>query len=181
VSASESSASVRAEKARLEERHEALLARTARGPGLVTILVGIPGSGKSRYAQLRADLGKDLAVVVSADALFSESGTYRFDPSRLGEAHAQCMRRFVEAMRAATELVVVDNTNTTATELAPYYAVARAYGYDVEVVRFACDPAVGASRNAHGVPFATCLRMAAAVEALSLPPYWNVTERTETG
>jgi predicted kinase len=143
----------------------------------VTIMVGVPGSGKSRHTG-----GLAGAVVVSADHYFEElgGGTYAFDPSKLGEAHGQCLRRYTEALQRGEPRVVVDNTNTTLLEMAPYVALALAYGCEVEIVRVTCDPAVAAARNSHGVPEGAVRAMHARIEATfeaGLPPFWPVTVR----
>ena len=143
----------------------------------VTIMVGVPGAGKSRYAQ--AIKG---AFAVSADDYFvgAGAGDYAFDPSKLGEAHGQCLRRYTEALQRGESQVVVDNTNTTTLEMAPYVSLALAYGYKVDVARVTCDPAIAAARNSHGVPEGAVRAMHDRIEATfagGLPPFWPVTVR----
>jgi len=133
---------------------------------------GIAGSGKSTFVARIAD--HPGAVVLSADHYFEKGGEYRFDPSKLVDAHAECMRHFIEAIHLQSCLVVVDNTNTTAVEIAPYYSVAKAYGAEVEIVSVSCDPEVGAARNTHGAPLAVCKAMAQRIAECSIPPYWDV-------
>jgi len=151
-----------------------------RGEGMttiVTILVGVPGSGKSHHTASLTG-----AVVVSADHYFVElgGGTYAFDPSKLGAAHGQCLRRYTEALQRGEAHVVVDNTNTTLLEMSPYISLALAYGYRVEIVRVTCDPAVAAARNTHGVPEGAIRAMHERITATfqtGLPPFWPVTVR----
>lgn len=141
------------------------------------LMVGVSGSGKSTFAAREYPN----ATVVSADHYFlDDSGVYRFDGSKLGEAHGACLRGFVTAVTGGVPCVVVDNTNTTLVELAPYVSVARAYGYGVEVVRVRCYAKVAASRNTHGVPLAAVRGMEERIEAMfhgGLPPFWGVTVR----
>lgn len=136
----------------------------------VTILCGVPGSGKSALArELKPD------IVCSADDFFmTQSGEYRFDPSKLGEAHAQCLRKFAYQMVAygGNRHIVVDNTNTTVAEIAPYAALALAYGYELDIVTVKCSPEKAHARNQHGVPFAAVQAMAKRLDARELPPYW---------
>lgn len=136
----------------------------------VTLLRGVPGSGKSTYVQAHMPD----ALVVSADAYFVRDGIYQFNPAKLPQAHAACLRVFVQALQGCVGQVVVDNTNTTVAEVAPYAALALAYGYELEVVNLQVNPAVAAARNVHGVPAASVEAMAQrlAVETPRLPPWW---------
>ena len=112
----------------------------------VVILMGASGSGKSTHARElcrahREEVGslRSHCVVCSADSfpgLYETSGRIR--PEQIGDAHAWCLQDFTETVRSKSHqrrLVVVDNTNTTIAELAPYVAVARAYGIEPEILR----------------------------------------------
>lgn len=112
--------------------------------GQVIILQGISGAGKSTYA---AKLG---GRIVSANDYFQARDGYRFAPAKLGEAHAQCMRRFIEMVQGSEPLVIVDNTNTTVAEIAPYYSVGQAYGYAVRIVRVVAGVQAATARGRHG-------------------------------
>ena len=99
--------------------------------GQVKILSGVSGSGKSTFGRgLRADL------TVSADDFFVTSDNkYNFDPSKLGQAHAACFREYIHALtNLGDTLVVVDNTNTTESEISPYVLGASAFGWNVEII-----------------------------------------------
>jgi len=139
----------------------------------VVVLRGVSGSGKSHYGRSLA-----AASAVSADNFFvGGDGVYRFDPSKLHLAHAQCMRQFIDLVREqprAGGLVVVDNTATTVAEIAPYMAVASAYGWDAEVHDVLCDVVLAAARNTHGVPLAGCEAQARRIAESVLPPWWVV-------
>ncbi len=134
----------------------------------VIIMSGIPGSGKSTYSK---KLG---GVVCSADHWFEREGEYKFDPTKLGMAHGACLAKFTRALMAGEDVIVVDNTNTSSLELAPYVALAQAFGASCELVTIQCDPDVAFARNVHGVPLETIRRMAAALSARTLPPFWAV-------
>lgn len=115
----------------------------------VTILRGISGAGKSTYT--RTFLPS--ALVCSADLFFELGGDgYKFDASKLGQAHQWCFSQFEAALQRGVENVVVDNTNTKLWEFKNYVAAAAKYGYTVQVVRLTVDPKVAAARNVHGVP-----------------------------
>lgn len=129
----------------------------------VVIFRGLPGSGKSTLAKR---LG---GFIVSADNYFVRNGVYKFDPTKLGDAHVECMRSFLYAVGMDMQLVVVDNTNTRLMELNPYRMVALAHGYDVEIHRVICDPVTALKRGIHGVPGMTIASMERNFE--SLPPF----------
>ncbi len=144
----------------------------------VLILSGVSGSGKSSYIASLVGQEKGKLFVCSADSFFNKEGGYKFDPSKLGEAHGQCLRDFIEATAFSDEdndqIVVVDNTNTTTEEIAPYYAIAQAYGFSVELVTLECDPEVAFKRNQHGVSLAGISAMAERIRNRKVPPFWNM-------
>lgn len=136
----------------------------------VIILRGIPGSGKSTLAR---GLAHDGVVVVSADDYFVGSdGSYKFDPKKLPAAHGDCLRRFVTHLDANHRGVVVDNTNTTAVEVAPYAALALAYGRDLRIITVVCDPVIAAARNIHGVSLDAVKAMHNRLMCAEFPPWW---------
>ena len=146
---------------------------------MLIIMIGISGSGKSTWARENAPGAR----VVSADHHFTGAdGVYRFDPARLGEAHAACFRAACEAVRdladpasdSLFDAVLVDNTNTTEIEIAPYVALGAAYGVPVKLVRMLCPAAMAAARNTHGVPLAGVEAQDKRIRALRIPPFWRV-------
>lgn len=152
----------------------------------VLILIGASGSGKTTYARKRAQAFESdhvfgEALTFSADAfpgLYPEPG--RIDFSLLGAAHEACLRGFIEAIREDGEslLAIVDNTNTTTAEIAPYIAAARAYGIEPEVVHVTpqdMEPGRPLSaRTIHGTPAHAIARQLTAVCDLldAWPPFW---------
>lgn len=140
----------------------------------VYVYCGISGAGKSTFIAGR----HPGALVCSADQYFMVDGEYRFDPSKIGEAHAWCLRTFTYLIgpdsRAGNSVseIVVDNTNTTVAELAPYAALALAYGHELEVITIHCDPTVAHARNTHGVPLEVVQRMSEQLALRKLPPWW---------
>jgi predicted kinase len=151
----------------------------------VIVMSGVSGSGKSTYAQKLFAAAENGACIVSADNFFlNEQGEYKFDPSKLSEAHAQCFRAFLAAMTDSIfpyNLIIVDNTNTQTFELAPYVLGAAAFGYDCGIititvsVEHGADTATCAERNKHDVPFAVIQRQARNMAERKLPPYWEET------
>ncbi len=143
----------------------------------VTILRGISGCGKSTWIKNRLPG----ATVVSADHLFIQpDGSYRFDRSRLGEAHRRCLRAFLDALHRGEPSIAVDNTNVTAWEISPYAFAAEAYGYTVEIVTLSCDPETAIARK-DWVPPADVRRTAGRLEAeaAKFPPTLKALHRVE--
>lgn len=136
----------------------------------VRILCGVSGSGKSTLANQESFLNR--ALLCSADTFMMEDGVYNFSAAKLPHAHAACLKKFVEALQAGVMSIVVDNTNTTVAEVAPYAALALAYGATLMITTVECDPEIAAARNAHGVPLAGVQAQAARLAERSLPPWW---------
>ncbi len=82
--------------------------------------------------------------------------------------------KFVGAVADPRNTVVVDNTSTTAVEVAPYASLALAYGHELRVVTLKVDPEVAHERNVHGVPLEGIRAMARRLEESTgqLPPWW---------
>ena len=112
------------------------------------LLRGLPGSGKSTLA---AQLGGSL---VEADRYFMQYGDYKFDASKLKEAHAWCrdqVRKWMEVANAGynVDRIVVSNTFTQEWEMKPYYELAEKYGYRVHSI--VVENRHG-GKNIHNVP-----------------------------
>ena len=129
----------------------------------VTIIRGLPGSGKSTLAK---EIGAD--VICSADDFFvGDDGVYRFDASKLKEAHGWCYRKFEDAVKNG-QTVVVDNTNTRRWEFEKYIDYAEFAGAKFEVIRIKHPPLeVCFKRNTHGVPLETIKKMAERFEGFA--------------
>ena len=59
------------------------------------IVRGLPGSGKSTFAK---SIAKPYQVF-EADQYFMKNGKYKFDPTKLKEAHNDCKNRVTRRMR----------------------------------------------------------------------------------
>lgn len=146
----------------------------------IILMSGIPGSGKSTYVQKHFPG----AFIVSADSYFMKNGEYKFDATKLSLAHGACLQSYASALVnpwiGEPQTMVVDNTNVTALELAPYVALANAYGHKPEIVSFTFsyrDQVMLASvRNIHGVSEEACKAMAHRFWERETPPYWDITE-----
>ena len=143
-------------------------------PGEVKVLRGLPGSGKSYGA---AKLAAADYLICSADDFHMEDGVYRFKPENISKAHGGCLLRFVDLLLTGAQKIVVDNTNTTVWEMAPYCALALAYDYALSVYTVDCSIERALSRNVHNVPEATIRKMAENMEIHTplIPKHWNHT------
>ena len=145
--------------------------------GKVIVLSGCSGSGKTTYAD-RIIAENPKATCVSADHFFEADGHYNFDPTKLGQAHGRCFRRFVTMLQDGNyggnpDTIVVANTNQSTSEISPYMLAAEGFGWQAEIVTLDVDPAVAAARNVHGVPAKKVAEQAARISRRTLPGYWK--------
>ncbi len=133
------------------------------------ILRGLPGCGKSYYAQNLVDelVGGDenQYVICSTDDFFIEGDEYVFDKFRLPEFHNLNLVRFIRALSQSVPLVILDNTNIKKWEFMAYSEAATALGYQVKevIVGEVKDKAMQhlyAQRNCHNVALRTISKMA---------------------
>jgi predicted kinase len=117
------------------------------------IVRGLPGSGKSTFALNL--VGADF-LVCEADKYFMIDGEYKFDATKLKQAHEFCrntvetyMRDNVEANDQFYRQIAVSNTFTQEWEMQPYIDLAKKYGYTVFTI--VVENRHGGV-NQHGVP-----------------------------
>ena len=111
---------------------------------------GLPGSAKTTLARTIAPH----ANFAADDYFTDEDGVYHFDPSQIGEAHADCQRRTKLAMLRGESVIAVHNTFSMKWEAKPYFELAQDHGYTVFIVE--CQNNFG---NEHGVPEQVIQRM----------------------
>ena len=114
---------------------------------------GLPGSGKSTMA--KALCYNPDWIHLEADMFWMEGGEYKFDASRLREAHEWCQEKTRKALAANCD-VVVSNTFTTVKELRPYFDIAKEF--DIVPNVFIAQNTFG---NVHNVPEETLAKMRA--------------------
>ena len=121
-------------------------------PKTLVLLRGLPGSGKSTFANF---VWNDYAICEADKFFYDSEGNYLFDASKLKEAHKWC-RDEVEIRMKDNEVnpqyypeIVVSNTFTQEWEMDEYFKLAEKYGYMVFTIIL--ENRHG-SKNVHNVP-----------------------------
>jgi predicted kinase len=92
---------------------------------ILYIIRGIPGSGKSTFANSLD------CPVFEADMYFMNDGEYKFEADKLKLAHNWCKLRVEHSMEDDFQKIAVSNTFTQEWEMEAYYEMAKQYGYTV--------------------------------------------------
>jgi predicted kinase len=121
-------------------------------PKILTLVRGLPGSGKSTFANT---ITNKYSVCEADKFFYDKEGNYNFDGSKLRQAHEWC-REQVEIRMKDNEAnpqyypeIVVSNTFTQEWEMEAYYKLAEQYGY--KVFSIIVENRHGGV-NEHGVP-----------------------------
>jgi len=103
-------------------------------PKILTLVRGLPGSGKSTFANT---ITNKFSICEADKFFYDKEGNYNFDATKLREAHEWC-RNQVETRMKDNQLnpqfypeIVVSNTFTQEWEMEAYYKLAEQYGYKV--------------------------------------------------
>jgi predicted kinase len=112
------------------------------------IVRGVPGSGKSTFAK---SLG---GTHFETDKFFMVDGEYKFDGTKIKEAHKWCQDSVNTAMllnhtAGLNSIIVVSNTFTQEWEMEPYFQMANYFDY--KVFSIVVENRHGGI-NQHGVP-----------------------------
>ena len=107
----------------------------------LTLIRGIPGSGKSTYAKDHYN-----CLILENDMFHIRDGQYMWDKDSMPDAIDWCMDTCERALSLGMD-VVVSNTFTKRSVITKYFALADRYGADYEVIR--CTGNYG---NIHEVP-----------------------------
>jgi predicted kinase len=142
----------------------------------VYVLRGIPGSGKSTWANARVseEMAKGRkATSISADRFNYDACGYWINP----KTHSLCLKAFMKVIQEGYDVIVVDDTNIRLVEAAPYMALAIAHGYNSTLMNFmpfAIDVDKIGKRNIHGVSPETVRNMFYRMQKEDLGiPWWN--------
>jgi len=150
---------------------------------IVNLLRGPSGSGKSTYIKNKwPKAPNDSALIFSTDSYFLvhppendeiaelAGPTYRFDASKLREAHSACLCDFVLALHNKVPLIIVDNTFIRLWEIEPYIKIAQLAKAQITVYEFVPDTVAEirlcADRNIHNVPIDIICRHSFSFEQL---------------
>jgi predicted kinase len=121
-------------------------------PKILTLVRGLPGSGKSTFANT---ITNKFSICEADKFFYDKEGNYNFDGSKLRQAHEWCKNE-VETRMKDNQLnhqfypeIVVSNTFTQEWEMEAYYKLAEQYGY--EVFSIIVENRHGGI-NEHGVP-----------------------------
>jgi predicted kinase len=135
------------------------------GKRIMVILRGLPGSGKSSFAQklymkfAGATSNRDRVKLCSADSFFMKEVNppdvlvgralvgqlgrpqleYQFNPALLGQAHQKCWQDAYQACCDDVPLIIIDNTNSQMWEYANYQCLAKLAGYAVTIQEVGID------------------------------------------
>ncbi len=125
---------------------------------LLTLIRGLPGSGKSTFAKMLINAGV-AKYHLEADMYFIDAaGNYVWSASKIKEAHKWCLENTMNALIFGDD-VVVSNTFTTFKEIEPYISAAKALGARYDIIT-----QTDTFQNVHNVPAETLARMAARFE-----------------
>jgi predicted kinase len=117
----------------------------------IIIVRGTPGAGKTTFANAIAKPWQ----IFEADQFFTKKGEYKFDGSKLKDAHNWCKKRVHYWMHPSIfgsiffRKIVVSNTFTQDWEMRYYQIIAKKYGYKVYTI--IVENRHGGI-NTHGVP-----------------------------
>lgn len=142
------------------------------------LIIGLPGSGKStlghqlkEFLELRKDRNNEnLTVLRETDEYFVENGTYKFNPSKLGEYHALC-QKMTEGDLSDGVNVIVTNTNLTKWERAKYFDIARRTKCIVRIIIMRNNYG-----NVHGMPSEKIDQMKAKFQEVSSDEFEGIND-----
>lgn len=95
---------------------------------------GLPGSGKSTLSNKILNLYERCVICSGDDYFMTSLGEYKFDVTKLAEAHICAQNKAIQACRDSISPVIIDNTNVKFWEVKKYLDIARMHHYIVILV-----------------------------------------------
>jgi len=138
--------------------------------GMMIILRGLPGSGKSDFA---AELKHHIegtggeATVCSLDDYFTVDGVYHWDPSKIKENVIKLEDDLRRNMNRRVGTIIVANTHSRLREFQKYIDMAVAHAYKVRVLTVEAPVWECLKRQSHDVPTDSVLNMAQRWESMA--------------
>jgi len=111
------------------------------------LIRGTSGAGKSTLAKMLAIAlgGKSFA----SDDFFMVNDEYKWDPLKLGEAHAWCQKSVEEELSFGSGIAIVHNTLVTEKQVAEFTVIAERTG--ATLISLIVEKR-HSGKNVHGVP-----------------------------
>lgn len=138
----------------------------------ITIMRGLPGSGKSTWVANNRKEAVAADAVCSADNFLIDNGKYIWSPERLEPAHFACKAKFRNLLINKAEHIVVDNTNLRIRDMGGYISMATDHKRDFEIVIIDTPVETCICRQTHGVPKEAFEKLAARFNE-RLPDDWE--------
>lgn len=113
---------------------------------ILYLIRGLPGSGKSTYAEMLVTEGECCAYFEADMFFMNKYGEYIFDGTKLPKAHAWCQNQVRCFLRSGYS-VAISNTFTTKKEAQPYLDMAKEYDASVKIIEM-----TGSYGSIHDVP-----------------------------
>ena len=137
----------------------------------LVIIRGIPGSGKSTYANglIKAYQSDGCTTAhFEADMFFThEDGSYHWNPEQIGFAHQWCQNQVRESLKNC-DVVIVSNTSVKKKDVDIYVKIAQEAGAKCDIYRMS-----GQFQNIHAVPSEIVQKMLDSFEDYSGELYVN--------
>tara|TARA_Y100000310_G_C20531090_1_gene738488 strand:+ start:205 stop:684 length:480 start_codon:yes stop_codon:yes gene_type:complete len=94
------------------------------------LLRGLPGSGKTNFAELLSLLSPEVFIIATDDR-FMVNGKYKYDQSKLFDYHMETQQDVRMAMTENVPFIVVHNTFTNEKHMLNYTRLAGEHEYNV--------------------------------------------------
>lgn len=122
--------------------------------GNMIILRGLPGSGKTAFANYLVYFN-NFVICTADDYFYDQQGNYNFDYSKISEAHKYSREKCEKALKEGRD-VIVANTSVKEDEINEYIKLANQYNY--RYFSLIVENRHG-NENIHGVPDETIEKM----------------------